>query len=189
MKFSGFSKKEKIKALIYIDDKNNVATCYRNFDFIKEKHNEVIEVYYPDMAQRKMIIELLNGSLNSDKKELSAGIEDIAVFDLIGELTNIKLDLDKDKDKELINNILKDPSDVLLAVKDEIEVIVNSLFRRLYNAFLEFSKNPKELRDNMLEIMQKIEIEEVKMSEEELKLEALKEQVKELEKKISSEEK
>lgn len=176
--FSNLKRKE-VKCVIF-EEKGILRIAYENIDIIKEKYDGVIEVYSPNEKQRKLILDIIGSNLEITENKVNAKIsdEDLLLV-LVEELTNIKLDLDREKDKDKIQEILSDPTELLLRVKMEINKICNEIFYMWYDATKEFSRTPDELKEAIL-----LNNQEVKAipSEKDLKKAELLKQLKELEK-------
>jgi hypothetical protein len=133
-----------------------------------EDKEHPILIYNPTKEQKKLIIDLLLSNISKEdldnEKTVKPNINgyDI-ILTLLPELTNVDLSLDVNdpEHKELIENIINDPSDELLDIRDEINKIVNRQFIRYYEYLKELTNMPEELRKIHLE-----QFDEDKVSEE-----------------------
>lgn len=106
-----------------------------------------IEIKNPTSEQKEEILEML--TRNYDMEEKSLNLTDREVLtQLIPMLTNIHLDVE---DKELMDEILDDPSDVLLDVQEVLADIVRGVTKR----FLKVLEQLERLPDYELQSMMK----------------------------------
>ncbi|MEW9096550.1 MAG: hypothetical protein AB2417_15835 [Clostridiaceae bacterium] len=172
-------KRENIRCLIY-EENGSIKTIYENFEKVKQVVENPIEIYNPNMKQKELILNLLTNNLNVKDTSIDASISDEDVLlTLFSEITNIYLDLNKERDKELISEILKDPSPVLMKAKLEIEKIIYQEFLNWYENVKMLSNSPMEIqeiivngdeREEEAEVKEENTIEELERKLEELKL-------------------
>ena len=143
-----------------------------------------IYIYNPSPEKKqqieKMIFNKLQGQETSKDVELSARE---VLLELLPILSNIDLGLDIEKDKEMIEEIINDPSDILVEVIDDISEIFTGISKSLMKNISAISKLPKEqlekiMKENKVETPEEKRIRELK--EELAKLESNKE-IKEVE--------
>jgi hypothetical protein len=142
--FSQLKRKE-IRRIIETEDKDNP-----------------IYVYNPTSEQKEFIISLMTKGADKEKNIINIDGKQVLI-DLIPILTNIYLDIDKEKDKQLIDQIISDPSDLLLEVQDEISAIVDSILNRGIKNLNELSKLPDDIRE---EVLKQFDVKEVLSAEE-----------------------
>jgi tRNA(Ile)-lysidine synthase TilS/MesJ len=160
-----------------------------NFSDLKRKEvRRVIEtgdkehpifIYNPNSQQKEYIISLMTKGVNEETKKINIDGKTVMI-ELIPMLTNISLNLDVEKDKDLIEEIILDPSDMLLEVQDEISDIVDSILNRGIKNLNELSKLPEDVREEVLKQFNKKE----KVSEEDKQIIELEEKLKELKNKV-----
>lgn len=139
-----------------------------------------IEIYNPTKEQRLKLLDIIKGSIemNKDGSGMRAVVTDNdIIYKVLGELTNIYLDLE---DKETINNILENPSDLLIKVKRELVSILDDVFLAYYEELKSIGKLPDEIQDELLKITKEINIDEEKLAKEKEK-EELRKRLAELE--------
>ena len=86
----------------------------------------------PTPEQKQEIFDMLIRNFDVEKREMSISDRDVLVV-LMPMLTNIAIDLD---DEELISDVLADPSEVFLDVKEElsgITVEITGRFEKVLN--------------------------------------------------------
>jgi hypothetical protein len=113
-------------ATISSDDNNKKV----NFSTLKKEkiYKKIgnIEVYNIREDQYKFLLELITELIEKKDAELTFSDKDI-LLKLFPELTNITIDYDND---ELINDIIKNPSDDLLDTIDAIQEIIEKFVDR-----------------------------------------------------------
>lgn len=180
-----------VKAICYIDEKNNVMTAYDRFEELKEKYEDSIIVYQPDSNQQKTIYELLseNAKVEGDRFNSELSVENS--YTLLKELTDVELSTLED-DREVIQDIIENPSLLLLQVNDELNAICNHLFRKMYNYLLELDKYPNEIKENVF-LSEENKVIELENAVAERELQELREQkekeLKELEEQLKAKKK
>lgn len=123
-----------------------------------------IEIYNPDKAQTIMLKDLINSSMEVSEKGIKAKVTDNDIIvKVLGELTNIHLDV---KNKDLVNNILDNPSGILVKVKREINHILDEIFIDYYEDLKSIGKLPEEIQEELFKIGNKGEINEEKLAKE-----------------------
>lgn len=154
IKLSQLKLEEKtIKAMIYIDEKNNIATAYGDFDEVKRRqYGEVICIYHPNKEDKTWLLEKIQEQTNIKDGEIKSELGTELVYELLKRLTDVPIDLDITRDRDMIEEIINNPSDILLVIKDELDMICNSLFIRFYNKLVEFSKYPDTLAQGMVQL-------------------------------------
>ena len=123
-----------------------------NFSELKRKNirkelSDGVVVYNPTTEQRKQILEIIV----KNTKEGELNIEPIDIFlDLIPMLTNVKMDLDKERDKNIINEILNDPDELLDDIVIEIKDILKKEVKRAIDIMDDLKELPKEKIDELI---------------------------------------
>lgn len=107
-----------------------------------------IEIYNPNPEQQEDIVKLLTNNYNSETKEVSLTEKEVLEV-LIPMLTNIVIDT---KDKEAMNEIIEDPSDILLEIQGELIDIVKSIIKRFMKIIESLSELPEEDINKLLNI-------------------------------------
>ena len=101
-----------------------------------------IIIYNPNIEQKKEIRNLVTDNITDNKVNIKG--KDV-LLKLVPMLTNIKLDLDEEKDEQLIEEILADPSEELEEVTKELTRIVSNVLRGLMDDLEDFNKLPMEV--------------------------------------------
>lgn len=85
--------------------------------------NEITKIYNPSQKQLEEINSIIER--NTDGEKVYSKIDGIdMLIKIIPMLTDIKIDLDKEEDIELINEIISDPNDVFNEIVTEINKII-----------------------------------------------------------------
>lgn len=117
-----------------------------------EDKDHPVEIYEPTQEQRLKILDIINKDIKVGTNKLEASIKDEDILlEILEMITNIYLDLDKVKDKELIEDILKDPSPLLIKVKLCINEIVNEVFFDWFESLKQINSMPTEIQEVLLE--------------------------------------
>lgn len=144
-----------------------------NFSDLKRKQvkkifDNGIEIYNPDKEQKNEIFDLVFRNIEDSNQAMITGRQ--LLLKLIPMLTNIHLDLENEK---LIEEIMDDPSDELLAVQDEINDIVETITNRAIDAAQKLSKTPEHIRNQILKDIEPVvdpKIKEIQELETKLRL-------------------
>ena len=149
-------KEKEVKSVVYIDNKNNVRVAYDNFETLCKEYgeDEVIKIYKPTIKQRPWIEKILKEEMQIYEKTVEAGLSSTNTYKLIDELSSLglKLDLNDKEDREYWERIINDPSDLMLAIRREIDEVATFLFKIIVENTKEFMDLPKEIRSNIIEI-------------------------------------
>lgn len=106
--------------------------------------NEITKVYNPTTEQLKTINELLERKVEEDK--IYSKIDGIdMLIRIIPMLTDIEVDLTKDEDVELINEIISDPNDVFNEVVLELNKIIMNINLNWVEGLKMLNKLPDEI--------------------------------------------
>lgn len=126
---------------------------------IYKKYENGVEVYNPTPKQQLEIIKIFENVNKKEDFKISGRDLLLKFFPM---LTNIELDLE---DKQLIDEILSDPSDTLKEVAEAITDIVSKIVNRTIRAADHLAKLPKKTQK---EILQQEKDEKVTISKAEL---------------------
>ena len=146
-------KKRDIKALIYTVE-GDVKTEYNQDKIVElqEKLEHPILIYNPNNKQK---IEMQNLVREIGNKSLEKKIDFIIeakdlVLKFLPLCTNVILDLDFEKDKELIEEIIENPSDEFNAIIYEVTKITKLISQSYIKAIRTFSELPKEKLEEII---------------------------------------
>ena len=147
-------------------------------DFSKLKRSRIrkvfrsgIEIYNPTNEQKKEILELIANS-NNESDMLVQGRD--VIISLVPMLTNVYIDT---KNKELIDDIINDPSEMFEDIIDEISVMVNKIIGRAVKRINVISELPEKEQNEVLDLLEENKV----LTEKESKIEKLKRELAELE--------
>ena len=142
-------KRKELKAIIVEDFETGDIKKITNQEemeqaLLKYTDNEITKVYNPTAEQVKSINELMERKTNGDR--VYSKIDGIdMLIKVIPMLTDIKIDLDKDEDIELINEIISDPNDVFNEVVLELNKILMTINLNWIEGLKILNKLPDEL--------------------------------------------
>lgn len=134
---------------------------------IRKQFDNGIEIYNPDKEQRNKIFNMVVGNVSELENDIQITGKQL-LLEIIPMITNIHLDL---SDANLIDEILSDPSDVLLEVQDEIVEIVKNISDRTFKAMKDMSELPEHV---IGEIAKEVDPKQKEIAELEKKLKELK---------------
>lgn len=120
-----------------------------------------IEIYNVTNETSDEVNKILVESFNEVDKTIDIKGE-IVLVKLLKVLTNIDLDLDIEKDKDLIMEILKSPSELLLQVTDELTEVVREQSNRLIKTMTVINNMSDEELKKLIPITQEDEKEKKK---------------------------
>ena len=152
VKFSTLGRKE-IKALIYT--KNGEVKTEYNQDKIVELQEEIenpILIYNPDsktQVKMQMIVGEISKDVIKEKRDIVISAKSL-ILEFLPLCSNVILDLDKIKDEELIQKIIKDASDEFSAIIREVGIIVKKTSLDYVSAITSLSEMPKKQLDEIL---------------------------------------
>ena len=123
------------------------------------------KIYEPDMAERDRFMKLIQSSVNAD---LQAQLSEADVLFELLRLTDLDLDpADLEADKALMDEILKRPNALFLAIKAELEVVlievvasfhdVANAYRAMPDEWLDLSNEILSTQANLAELKEEIE--------------------------------
>lgn len=106
--------------------------------------NEITKVYNPTTEQIKLINDILERKVEGEK--VYSKIDGIdMLIKVIPMLTDIEIDLDKDEDIALINEIIEDPNDVFNEVVLELNKIIMNINLNWIEGLKLLNKLPDEI--------------------------------------------
>lgn len=183
-------RKKELKAIIYVDERNNYKVTYKDFDLFDSRDN-IVRVYKTNKKQNKFIEEKLLESMNvvNDKVESEFKIHEI--YELIDELTDLglKLDLSKEEDMSFWREAVNNPSDLLILIQKEIDEMASFIMKLLTKNIYNFMDLDKDMQDSIIAMNENQRLEgEISKEEEDMikkqkKIEEFNKQLEEIEKK------
>lgn len=176
--FSSLKRKE-VKVLIYTEN-GEVITEYNQDKITKlqEKIENPVLIFNPNNKQQiemQKIVSEISKDVFKEGKDIVVTAKDL-IIKFLPLCSNIVLDLDEEKDSELIKEIINDPSNEFSAVIKEVGEIVKKISEDYVETIKAYAKLPKEQIEKMLKAN------ESKLSEKEKRKMELEKQLKELEK-------
>ena len=106
-----------------------------------------IVVYEPTQSERQQLFETLRKSTVLENGELIASLEETDLFLLLMNYTTVELPNDLDEKRQLMEEVLAEPSPLFLLLKNELDILVIELM----SAFHELTKSYQQLPDDLLE--------------------------------------
>lgn len=134
-----------IKCLIVEDvTTGDVAKYFNPTDFKKIIENTdkelLTKVYSPSVEDKQKLLEKIKDNITVGEQSVDV---DITEEDMIAQLFLMFTDLEIDlKDKELIHEVVKNPNDVFIAIKIEIDKILMSVFENFIATQRTLQSNP-----------------------------------------------
>ena len=107
-----------------------------------------VEVYNPTDEQKKEIINMLIGNMD-EQQTININGRDV-LLKLVPMLSNIEIDW---SNPELIEEVLNEPSDLLLNVIDDITEIVREVLQRFERSLQIFASLPEDVQNEIVEKM------------------------------------
>lgn len=117
---------------------------------LKYTNNEITKVYNPTNEQLKEINELMERKVEDDKVYSKIDGIDMLIR-VIPMLTDIEVDLNKDEDIDLINEIIADPNEVFNEVVLELNKIMLNINLNWVEGLKILNKLPDELINALAE--------------------------------------
>ncbi|MBS5307789.1 hypothetical protein [Clostridium sp.] len=112
--------------------------------------NEITKIYNPTQEQIKKINDLIERKVEEEK--IYSKIEGIdMLINVIPMLTDIEIDLDKEEDIALINEIIEDPNDVFNEVVLELNKIIMNINLNWIEGLKILNKLPDEIVNALAE--------------------------------------
>lgn len=111
---------------------------------LKYTDNEITKVYNPTNEQLKEINELMERKVEGDKVYSKIDGIDMLIR-VIPMLTDIEIDLDKQEDVDLINEIISDPNEVFNEVVLELNKIILNINLNWIEGLKIMNKLPDEI--------------------------------------------
>ena len=114
----------------------------------KYTKDEITKVYNPTAKQKAEIYEMMD--IKNEEDKLIGTIEGVdLLIKVIPMLTDIEVDLDKEEDIELINEIVVDPNEVFNMVANEL----NSIILRMNLEWIDNLKLLNEMPDEVINVL------------------------------------
>lgn len=114
----------------------------------KYTEDEVTKIYNPDANQKAKIYELMD--IKAEDGTVIGTIDGVdLLIKIIPMLTDIKVDLNKEEDIELINEIIADPNEVFNMVANEL----NGIILRMNLEWVDNLKLLNEMPDEVINIL------------------------------------
>ena len=142
-------KRKEIRCLIVEDfETGDIKKLIKKEDIesalLKYTDNEITKVYNPTNEQLKEINELMERKVEGDK--VYSKIDGIdMLIKVIPMLTDIEIDLDKQEDVDLINEIISDPNEVFNEVVLELNKIILNINLNWIEGLKIMNKLPDEI--------------------------------------------
>lgn len=149
-------KRKEIRCLVIEDFETGDIIKLIKKDDIEEalltySENEITKIYNPSQKQLEEINSIIER--NSDGEKVYSKINGIdMLIKIIPMLTDIEIDLDKEEDIELINEIISDPNDVFNEVVMEINKIIMNVNLKWIDNLKLLNKLPDEIVNAMAKI-------------------------------------
>lgn len=117
---------------------------------LRHTDNEITKVYNPTTEQVKLINDILERKVEGEK--VYSKIDGIdMLIKVIPMLTDIEIDLDKEEDMALINEIIEDPNDVFNEVVLELNKIIMNINLNWIDGLKLLNKLPDEIVNALAE--------------------------------------
>lgn len=132
--------------ILKINKKDEIEKGLLNYS-----ENEITKIYNPSQKQLEEINSIIER--NTDGEKVYSKIDGIdMLIKIIPMLTDIEIDLDKEEDIELINEIISDPNDVFNEVVMEINKIIMNVNLKWIDNLKLLNKLPDEIINAMAEM-------------------------------------
>lgn len=149
-------KRKEIRCLVIEDFETGDVLKINKKDEIEKgllnySENEITKIYNPSQKQLEEINSIIER--NTDGEKVYSKIDGIdMLIKIIPMLTDIEIDLDKEEDIELINEIISDPNDVFNEVVMEINKIIMNVNLKWIDNLKLLNKLPDEIINAMAEM-------------------------------------
>lgn len=132
--------------ILKINKKDEIEKSLLNYS-----ENEITKIYNPSQKQLEEINSIIER--NTDGEKVYSKIDGIdMLIKIIPMLTDIEIDLNKEEDIELINEIISDPNDVFNEVVMEINKIIMNVNLKWIDNLKLLNKLPDEIINAMAEM-------------------------------------
>lgn len=132
--------------ILKINKKDEIEKSLFNYS-----ENEITKIYNPSQKQLEEINSIIER--NTDGEKVYSKIDGIdMLIKIIPMLTDIEIDLNKEEDIELINEIISDPNDVFNEVVMEINKIIMNVNLKWIDNLKLLNKLPDEIINAMAEM-------------------------------------
>lgn len=129
--------------ILKINKKDEIEKSLLNYS-----ENEITKIYNPSQKQLEEINSIIER--NTDGEKVYSKIDGIdMLIKIIPMLTDIEIDLNKEEDIELINEIISDPNDVFNEVVTEINKIIMYVNLKWIDNLKLLNKLPDEIINAM----------------------------------------
>lgn len=156
----------RLKALVIEDFENagKVSTYYdkSKFQGLLNKYTEweITKIFEPTESQNKDILtKMLEKAVANDKDGKGAIQTEILMIDMllivIPTLTDIKVDLSVEEDKEYIEGLIKEPTEVFRVVINILKDIITELFKGYVEKMDEFTESYNKLDNSQKKQVEK----------------------------------
>ena len=167
----GSLKRYENKSAIYIDAKENVVIVYGK-ENIEKTITEVktpVLVYNPNIELRVFIVNLfVKHMVIAEDGNITFDVSNSEVIkNLLDKMSNINLNLEEDteENKKKIDEIIADPSELLMAVNDVIGDVSKVIMKRWTNNMIELQNMPEEERTSYIKEIERQSLEDKKLKE------------------------
>lgn len=149
-------KRKEIRCLVIEDFETGDVLKINKKDEIEKgllnySENEITKIYNPSQKQLEEINSIIER--NTDGEKVYSKIDGIdMLIKIIPMLTDIEIDLNKEEDIELINEIISDPNDVFNEVVMEINKIIMNVNLKWIDNLKLLNKLPDEIINAMAEM-------------------------------------
>ena len=146
----------KIKAIVYVDELNNVKVEYKDFNTIITSYDndDIVKIKNPNKKDFEWLQDILidNVLVSKDKKQLQAEFDEVITYKLIDKFTTLGLNLDLEKEEELEEwrEILEESSGLILAIRREISDIITFVMKSVVKNIQEFMELPTDFKEAIL---------------------------------------
>ena len=144
----------KIKAIVYVDELNNVKVEYKDFNTIITSYDndDIVKIKNPNKKDFEWLQDILidNVLVSKDKKQLQAEFDEVITYKLIDKFTTLGLNLEKEEDLEEWRDILEESSGLILAIRREISDIVTFVMKNVVKNIQEFMELPTDFKEAIL---------------------------------------
>ncbi|HEY8892609.1 MAG TPA: hypothetical protein VIM70_20430 [Clostridium sp.] len=167
----GSLKRYENKSAIYTDDRENVIVVYgkENIEKVISEIENPVLIYNPNIELRVFIVNLFvkNMIVGQDGNVTFDISNSKVITDLLSRMTNIDLGLEEENEenKKMIEAIIADPSDLLMAVNDIIGDISKTVMKRWTNNMIELQNMPEKEREIYIKEIERQSVEEKKSKE------------------------
>jgi len=165
----GSLKRYENKSAIYTNEKDEVIVVYGkgNIEKVIAEIEKPVLVYSPNVELKIAIINVFikNMTIGEDGNVAFNVKSSIMISELLSRMTNIDLGLDSEENKQMVEDIISDPSDLLIAVNDIMTDISKNVMTRWSGSMIELQNMPIEQREIYIKEVERQSIQDKKLSE------------------------